>query len=311
MNRRSKQSIVAIAILILGFTFVFALSNFLEAKRISLPESYEDQDLSLQGRQLKGYALGAEGLVADWYWMWSLQYLGGKLIRSEAESINVDNLTALNPRLLYPLLNNATDLDPKFGAAYSFGAIVLPAINPEQAIALTEKGIANNPEQWRLYQYLGYIHWRLEDYEKAAEVYQNGSAVAGSPAFMRMMAASMKTAGGSRDVARRMYLQMRDESEDQQSRANAELRLMELDSLDERDAINNVLSELKERIGRCPSRLGDVIPMLGGVKLPEGKNFRVDVTENLVDPTDVPYRLDTETCTAKLGTESRIPGPLR
>jgi hypothetical protein len=57
---------------------VFGLSRFVEANRPALPENYADEDLALQGARLKGYALGFEGLIADWYWMKSLQYIGDK-----------------------------------------------------------------------------------------------------------------------------------------------------------------------------------------------------------------------------------------
>ncbi len=293
-----------------AFVLVFVLSNFIDAERPRLPESYEDADLALQGKRLKGWALGAEGLLADWYWMNSLQYVGTKILRGPEGGVNIDDLRPLKPRLLYPLLDNATDLDPHFMAVYSYGASVLPAIDPAQAIALTEKGIANNPQEWKLYQYLGYIHWRLKDYEKAAEAYENGSDLPGATAIMRQMAAVMRTRGGSRDTARQMYEQMLAEAEDQQSRSLAELRLMELDSLDERDAMNEQLKKIADGSGKCPQQLKEIVPFLARVKLPHNKDFRINSDGDLVDPAGEPYRLDREKCVALLGVNSRIPTPL-
>jgi len=296
-----------IALLSVGFGIIYTLSNYAETTRPKLPAGFEDSDLALQGKRLKGYALGAEGLMADWYWILSLQYIGGKIMSSEDVILNVEDLTSLNPRLLYPYLDNATDLDPKFYAAYSYGAIVLPAIDPAKAIALTEKGIANNPDHWRFYQYLGYIYWRLKEFEKAAEIYEKGSRVPGAPPFMRQMAATMKTKGGSRDTARELYLQMLTESDDQQSKENAQLRLFELDSLDERDAVNAILQSFKEKAGRCANSYGEILPQLRTIKLPAGKGFRIDASNNIVDPTGVPYTLDRTRCSIYIGPESRIP----
>jgi len=59
-----------------------------------------------------------DGLVADVYFMRALQYIGNKLVKTNIEEINIENLRPLNPRLLYPLLDKATDLDPNFIAAY-------------------------------------------------------------------------------------------------------------------------------------------------------------------------------------------------
>ncbi|MGQ0541173.1 MAG: tetratricopeptide repeat protein [Blastocatellia bacterium] len=283
-----------------GFVLLLFISNFLEGNRIELPDDYEDSDLALQGKRLKGYALGAEGLLADWYWMQSLQYLGKKIEKSDSDFINVEDLRSLKPGLLYPYLDNATDLDPHFMAAYSYGAIVLPAIDSEKAIQFTEKGIANNPEQWRLYQYLGYIYWRLKDYKKAAEVYERGSRIKDAAPFMKMMAATMINRGGSRETARSMYQQMLDESQDQQARKTAELRLMELDFFDERDAINAALKTSAAAKGQCPQNLREIIPVLQSVKLPNGGSFHLDAAGNLADPSGAPYLLNREKCEISL-----------
>jgi len=307
--RKGKLNLALTVVAVLaGFGAVYGLTNYIERNKVTVAEDYYDSDLTLEGKRLKGFALGSEGLLADWYWMRSLQYVGDKLAKTDLEYINVENLTILKPRLLYPMLDNATDLDPQMMAAYTYGAMVLPAIDPKQAIALTEKAIANNPESWRMYQYLGYIHWRLKDFENAAEVYGKGSQIAGAPQFMRMMAANMRTKGGSREIARAMYQQMYDEAQDQQTRGNAEFRLNEIDSLNERDAINGVLRKLAETSGRCPGSLKELVPHLRQVKLPNERDFRVDGSGNLVDPSGVPYLLVPNACEAQVdAANSKIP----
>jgi tetratricopeptide (TPR) repeat protein len=310
MSRRSQNLIVHVIVILIGIAAIAFLSGYAEARKVTIAESYTDNDLEFQGKRLKGFGLGFEGLLADWYWMRSLQYIGDKVLKNPEVEIDLEDLRPLNPRLLYPFLDNATDLDPKLMAAYSYGAAVLPAIDPLLAIRLTEKGIANNPDAWRLYQYLGYIYWRTKEYEKAAEIYERGSQIDGAASFMRMMAAAMRTRGGSRAVARQIYSQLLSEAEDQQSRANAELRLLELDSLDEREAIQSALVAFRDRTGRCPQGLAEIYPLLRNVELPNGRKFRVDAASNLVDPTGVQYELDQQRCVVLLGNGSRIPKPL-
>jgi tetratricopeptide (TPR) repeat protein len=277
---------------------VYGLSSYLDAHRVATPENYSDSDLEVQGKRLKGFALGFEGLLADWYWMQSLQYIGNKVINSTDEVINIDDMRSMNPRLLYPYLDNATDLDPHFITAYSYGAVVLPAIDPAKAIALTEKGIANNPDEWRLYQYLGYIYWRTKDYKKAAEVYERGSHIAGVPPFMRMMAAVMLGEGGSRDTARKMYEQMAADPGDEQTRKTAEIRLRQLDAFDQIDAINGAL-----KTAGCPRDLKSIMPALAKT----GMEFLVNDKGELADPTGVPYAYNAAECKVSLGNGSQIP----
>lgn len=301
------QTFLALLFVVCGLVGVFGLSRFLEANRPAPPENYADADLALQGARLKGYALGFEGLLADWYWMKSLQYIGDKIVKN-GEGINIDDMRRLNPRLLYPYLDNATDLDPQFMSVYEYGAMVLPAIDDAQAIKLLSKGIARNPNNWRLYHYLGFIHWRLKNYDEASAAYAAGAQIEAAPEWMRLMAAKTKTEGGSRQTARIMYQQTLDESRDAQTRKNAAFRLAELDSLDEREIIQKILDDFKTRNNRCASNWREILPLLRAEKLPSGENFRVDNTNGLIDPTGTPYILNRENCQVKLDVEkTKIP----
>jgi tetratricopeptide (TPR) repeat protein len=295
-----KTWVLPLVILAAGFAIAIPTTQYVERTRPTLPESYEDADLNLRSSRLKGFSLGMEGLLADWYWTRSLQYIGRKLMTVDGETIDVDDLRGLNPRLLYPLLDTATDLDPRYMAAYSYGAIVLPAIDPEKAIAIAKKGIANNPLEWRLHQHLGYIYWKLERYEEAARTYEQGAEIPGAAPFMKIMSAQMRTQGGSRDTARQMFRQMLADNDDPQVRITAQRRLMGLDSLDERDAIDNALEQYRQVRGVCATRLAEIIPQLQGVRLPGGRDFAVDRAGNLVDPSGAPYVLDREECKVKL-----------
>jgi tetratricopeptide (TPR) repeat protein len=307
MKLSSAKTFIASAVIILGFAAIFGLSNFLEKAKPPLPEGYDDEDLALQGAKLKGYSLGFEGLIADWYWMQSLQYIGNKFLESRGQ-IDLENLQSLNPRLLYPYLDNATDLDPRFMAVYEYGTVVLPAIDSQQAIKIAEKGIANNSKEWRLYQHLGYIYWRLGNYEKAAEAYGAGGEIKGAPPFMKLMAAKMKSEGGSRETARAIYREMFEASEDKQVKENAALRLLELDSLDEREAIRAALKDFQTKNNRCANNWQEILPLFRNVRLPAGKDFRVDKENNLVDPSDAPYVLNKQICDVELDKEkTKIP----
>lgn len=300
-----RSIILPLVIIAAGFAVVIGLSGYLDRNRAELPADYEDSDLSMNGSRLKGFALGFEGLMADWYWMRSLQYIGGKIINAKSE-INIDDLRDLNPRLLYPYLDNATDLDPHFIAAYSYGAVILPAIDPDKAIAIAQKGIDKNPTEWRLYQHLGYIYWKLGRYSEAADTYEKGSQIAGSIAFMKLMAASMRTEGGSRATSRAIYRQMLADAQDEAVTITAKRRLMAIDSLDDREAIDRVLADFKEKNGRCANSFGEIGSILMQLKLPEGRMLSVDSARRLVDPSNTPYLLDKENCKAKLDPEKTL-----
>lgn len=304
MKHRSlvRDLVLPVAIIIAGFAALSPLSDLVASRKPQLPESYKDADLFVKGRELKGFVLGTDSLVADWYWMRALQYIGDKVVNSN-EDLRLDDLRNLDPRLLYPMLDSATDLDPHFIAPYTYGTMVLPAIDGEQAIEITKKGIANNPNEWRLYQHLGYIYWRAKQYENAAAAYEQGSRVEGSAQFMRLMAASMKSEGGSRSTARTIYQEMFDNAPDDAIKKTAESRLQELKWFDERDAIDEKLADAKARTGECPQRLKDVLPALALVKLPAGP-LAVDSNGDVIDPTGAPYLFDRTECRVTIDRKS-------
>ena len=102
-----------------------------------------------------------DALLADVYWIRALQHYGRERLKpSEARRYE----------LLYPLLDLATTLDPRFTIGYRFGAIFLAephpggAGRPDLAIALLKNGVARNPEKWDYYHDIGFIYyWNLHD----------------------------------------------------------------------------------------------------------------------------------------------------
>src|SRR5687767_9950638 len=123
MAARTIETAAAAAVIVIGLAGSLFLTGYVESVRPPLPAGYEDEDLGLEGSRFNGYVLGAEGLIADWYWMNSLHYMGNKIQAAGGlNNLDLDDLRPLNPRLLYPYLNNAADLDPRFMAPYSYGA---------------------------------------------------------------------------------------------------------------------------------------------------------------------------------------------
>jgi hypothetical protein len=145
----------------------------------------------------------------------------------------------------------------------------------------------------------------MKNYATAAEVYERGSQIPGAPPFLKMMAGMMRSEGGSRDTGRTIYEQMYKDLDDPDMRRVVELRLKWLDSLDERDLLNSALARFKDTNGRCARNWNEITPTLNS--MPSKTDLRVDRNGQIVDPTDVPYDLDTAVCRANLNRSSLIP----
>jgi tetratricopeptide (TPR) repeat protein len=299
-RRERARDASLIAVVVVGLACVFALTRWLDARRPAQDQFASYEETYVSPETARRMSLGFNGLAADWYWLRSLQYVGGKALAAGG-GVKLDDLGALGLNNLGSMLEHATTLDPRFLAAYELGAVVLPSVDRDAAVRLLEKGVRENPSEWRLYHNLGYIHWQAGSYREAGEAYAKGSRVAGAPAWMHAMAAQMEANGGSRATAREMYKRLYEESSDTQVKTLAATRLAQLISLDERDAIRRALEEFRARASRCPATWREVTPMLRTMRL------RLDASGAPLDPTDVPYVLDTAACDVRLDERSEIP----
>lgn len=266
--------------------------------------TFNEDQLYLNGRSARRMSLAFNGLAADWYWMRSLQYVGRKVVKYEDEhggQFGLIDLSSLDLRLLPSLLDVTTTLDPQFIPAYQYGAVILPEINTDDAIALLNKGIAANPSSWRLHQHLGYIYWQRKDYTRASEVYEAGAKLPGAPAWVAAMAARMKAEGGSPDAAREMYQRLSESSGDASVKQMVEHQLARLDWLDDRDKIKEGLTEYRKRNGRCPAAWQDVTEILRSAPM------HIDSTGAPLDPSGIPYRLIDGGCDVDLDPNSKVP----
>lgn len=300
MNDRTKTLSLA-CVVVVGMITAVMLSRFIDARRPAVdPNTAADESLYLNAKTAKRISLGFNGLAADWYWMRSLQYVGRKIMNFD-ESIPLDDLNQLNLKLLAPLLENATTLDPQFLDPYEYAAVVLPAIDVNEAIRLTRKGIDANPNSWRLHQHLAYIYWQQQDYAAAAETYGRGARLPGAPYWMEAMKARMAAEGGSRSTAREIYKRMFEQSTDEKVKDMARKRLMQLASFDQRDVLRKLLADYKTRNGRCPDDWQEMETVLRAIGAP------LNASGAPLDPAGAPYVLQQGKCEVELSKESEIP----
>lgn len=296
----TKLDGILLLTVLLGLLTVVGLSRLIESQRLGPDAAADEEQLYLNGATVKRVSLGFNGLVADWYWMRSLQYVGRRVL-SSGQGLQLDNLSTLNLKLLAPLLDTATTLDPQFMEPYEYAAIVLPEIDVQQAIRITRKGIAANPSAWRLYQHLGYIYWQQKDYKAARDAYGEGAKIPGAPAWMEAMKARIAVEGGSRATAREIYQRMYEQAGDDKVKEMARRRLQQLHSLEERDALRRLMRAYKSQVGRCPASWRDLGPALRALKL------KLDSSGAPFDPSGVPYLLIKNKCDVETDPKSEVP----
>lgn len=199
-------------------------------------------------------AMNYSAVVADSYWLRTIQHFGG------------DRLTNRRERpfeLLNPLLDLTTSLDPHFSAAYRFGAIFLSEKPPggpgraDQAIQLLEKGLRASPDQWKYAHDIGFVHLWQGDSQLAADWFRRAETMPDAPNWLGPLAATMMMTGGDRNVARAWLTEMQRTATEDWIRKIAERRLTQLIALDQIDQLESMVPLFQQRMHRDPTGWSD------------------------------------------------------
>jgi len=254
MKHRNRVSAVA-ALLVL----VFLGGSVLALRKV---ESLRGPSATLEeilfvpsSKALKKTSLGYSSLLANIYWTRAVQYFGARLVQN---SNRYD--------LLYPLLDITTDLDPHLIEAYQTGSIFLAqrspagAAQPENAVALLEKGIRANPEYWRLYFTLGFIHYLdRKDYKAAQQAFAKGAEVPGALPWMGIMAARMAERSDDIATAFALWKTVYDTNHDKMVRDSAAKHMTSLRADADLQELQRRVQTYRDKTGSLPTSWRDLV----------------------------------------------------
>ncbi len=272
MSATRRVNLVAIAVLLFSMAGGMATLYAIDHLRL---EPVAQEALYLRSpKVLRRLSLGYTGLLADIYWTRAVQYFGEQHHNHSRDF-----------RLLAPLLEVTTELDPKLLPAYQFGANFLApkppngAGLPGSALALMKYGIEHNPEQWRLYYNLGFLYYtEFKDYAKAADAFARGAKLPVTNPFMPILAAQMAQHAGEFDTARMLWFTTYQSTKDAQIRENAVQHLLALQVDEDVTRLEQVVEKYRQQTGKLPASMGDL----------EGAGF---IRGTPTDPKGHPYRL--------------------
>ena len=225
------------------------------------------------------------------YWIRAIQHFGGtrQRIVTPGQPAGAPQAEGSEPyRLLYPLLDLTTTLDPYFKAAYRFGSIFLAEPypggpgRPDLAIALLEKGLAVEPDNWEYMQDIGFVHyWWDHDYQAAGAWFAKAADAPDAPWWMRSMAAVTLASGGNRQSSRQMWQSIAQSATVEYQRNHAQRALVQLDALDQIDVLRPLVERFVRETG-MPARDWQTLARAGAIRgIP-------------VDPAGVPYRIQPD-----------------
>src|SRR6202051_3810914 len=211
-----KSYIALLLFVLLGFACVWRLQERIDVRQRAMVS--EDDQLMLRSSKLvKGLSLEYAPLVADIYWTRVVQYFGNKHAGQQPDL-----------RLLWPLLDVTSVLDPQLMPVYHFGSMFLSdaaprgAGRPDLAVELLERGLKANPDEWRLYYDLGFVYYfDMKDYAKASAALYEGSKRPHADLWMRVMAARVAAEGESFETSTFLWRDVYNTTKDPSLKENA------------------------------------------------------------------------------------------
>jgi hypothetical protein len=285
-----KRSWIFYVIALICALLIKPAQDFIEAR--SMQRGPEPDLLFFSSPELiKKMALGYDRLIADFYWMRTIQYYGR---REEAakRAIRYKNLPAL--------LDITTTLDPQLLDAYRAGSYFLSepdpigAGRPMEAVKLLDKGIRANPHEWRLFFEKGFVYYiYLNDFKTAGEVWLSAGRLLGAPHWMESLAAVSLSKGGAMDVAAYLWQRQYQGSDRADVRENARNYLISLQVAKDLWTLEILAEKFKAKNDSWP---GSIEMLLRSQK----RKY------NSADPLGTPYQHDPQTGAFRLNPESKV-----
>jgi hypothetical protein len=256
-RRQNKSHMRAMLLALVALPLLFVLCAALQVRidaetRLMNPD--QEELVLRSGRLLKNLSLGYEPLLADIYWTRVVQYYGRRAHKPGATYES-----------LWPLLDITTTLDPQLMIAYRFGAVFLseePPAGPgraDQAVDLVKRGIAENPDEWRLYQDLGFLYSiHLKDYQKASEAYLEGSKNPHAQIWMKVMAARVAESGNALETSKLIWIEVYSNTKDELIRRRATEHIHALDAALGLKKLNESSEDYWRKFGRFPTSMQEL-----------------------------------------------------
>jgi tetratricopeptide (TPR) repeat protein len=198
-RRSGRLSSIGLLALVLGLTGVaFVLVEPLQGSRLPLKDK-DELTLFPRSAWVRPLTFGRARLAADLAWLEAIQYYG-RHRKSDRRYPHAETL-----------FRTLTGLDPRFEAAYVFGALVLAeeAGAPARAHELLAEGIRNNPQSWRLcFEYGFFAYLRRKDSAEAVTYLTRASRMPGAPATVARLAAYAAGQAGERETAIELWREM-------------------------------------------------------------------------------------------------------
>ncbi|MBI4948337.1 hypothetical protein HY844_02165 [Candidatus Berkelbacteria bacterium] len=203
------------------------------------------QPLALSGEGITNVSFGFKELIADYYWLKTIQYYGGGDPNGKYEQL---------PKLY----NSVLELSPRFLSAYESGILILGGEGfVKDAINLANVGQKNLPLSWQIPYYQGLIeHIYNKNYKAAANLFDQAAKLPGAPPNTKYFAGIYYSQANNPDIAYAIFKTIYENSTDPAIKERAGNYVIYLENV---TLLNKALTQYKIKFSKPPNSLSDLV----------------------------------------------------
>jgi hypothetical protein len=256
------------------------------------------------GKFLKFATFGYRSLAADAIYLWAIQYYATPTIDDRFD--HLDHVFAiineLDPRYQDPyevgaliavegardVLSSARDLSRGRGRGDYARSLV------QAALAILDRGDANNPDQWVYTFNAGHVAlMTLKDFVLAEKYFERCMKIPGAPEFVERLRANAIFKKGDLKTSWETWLDIYNRAPDERTRKIASNHLYNIKATIDGTALESEAAKYRERYGRFPAELERLVRTGFLREVPkdlDGKDYLYDPATGKVKTVISPWR---------------------
>jgi tetratricopeptide (TPR) repeat protein len=222
------------------------------------------------GKYLKAISLGHAPLLADFVYLWAIQYYS-------------DYTKADRYRYVEHVFGDVIpELDPGYIDPYWLGAVILTteARDEDAGLRLLDRGFEKNPSAWILPFLAGWECDRFRRFDRAAAYFDRAAKVPGAPPDLFRLKAGMTARNGNlREAIARWQDVLADPRNNDEARAIASRQIRTLTARADVQDLDAAIGVFRTRTGRPPRRLDELVQagIVGALPQdPDGRPYTYD-----------------------------------
>ena len=197
------------------------------------------------GKFLRFATFGYRSLAADLIYLWAIQYYATPTIDDRFD--HLDHIFAI-----------INELDPRYQDPYEIGALIAvqEARDTRAALAILDRGDANNPDQWIYTFNAGHVAMMtLKDFALAEKYFERCMKIPGAPEFVERLRANALYRKGDLRTSWETWLDIYNRAPDERTRRIASNHLYNVKATIDGSALGAALEAYRQRYGRFPAGL--------------------------------------------------------